>query len=276
MNKSISRRCLKKNSKDTRERKMIMKHARALTVAILPLLAITLAGCFSSNPADIEAFQMPEEVVVTSINYVMHPPDEVEVHCSKVPEINLQRQQIRPDGRISFEAIGEIDAAGKTPAQIANVLRAKVLELYQLEGNNPVDVRVVAFRSKRVYVLGQVANPGAQVYTGRDTALGAIALARPTVLAWLERIQVIRPSSSKDVKPKIFEINFDRMSAHGDTTKNVLLEDGDVIYVPPTILAAAAMKIEEFIRPVARAFSGYYIMGGGEATDAARFRSVGY
>jgi len=253
-----------------------MKHARALTVAILSLLAITLAGCFSSNPADIKAFQMPEKVDVTAINYVMQPPDEVEVHCSMVPEIDLQRQQIRPDGKISFEAIGEIDAAGKTPAQVANILRGKVLELYQLEGNNPVDVRIVAFRSKRIYVLGQVGNPGAQVYTGRDTALGALALAQPTVLAWLERIQVIRPSSNKDVKPKIFEINFDRMSAHGDTTKNVLLEDGDVIYVPPTILAAAAMKIEEFIRPIARAFSGYYIMGGGEATDAARFRSVGY
>ncbi len=253
-----------------------MKHARALTVAILSLLAITLAGCFSSNPADIKAFQMPEKVDVTSINYVMQPPDEVEVHCSKVPEIDLQRQQIRPDGKISFEAIGEIDAAGKTPAQVANILRGKVLELYQLEGNNPVDVRIVAFRSKRIYVLGQVGNPGAQVYTGRDTVLGAVALAQPTVLAWLERIQVIRPSSNKDVKPKIFEINFDRMSAHGDTTKNVLLEDGDVIYVPPTILAAAALKIEEFIRPIARAFSGYYIMGGGEAADAARFRSVGY
>jgi hypothetical protein len=36
------------------------------------------------------------------------------------------------------------------------------------------------------------------------------------------------------------------------------------------------MKIEEFIRPIARAFSGYYIMGGGEAVDAMRVRSMGY
>jgi hypothetical protein len=75
-------------------------------------------------------------------------------------------------------------------------------------------------------------------------------------MAWLERIQVIRPSADASVKPKIFEVNFDRMSAHGDTTKNVLLEEGDVIYVPPTVLAAIAMKIEEFIRPIAMAFTG--------------------
>ncbi|MCH8169059.1 MAG: polysaccharide biosynthesis/export family protein [Proteobacteria bacterium] len=201
------------------------------------------------------------------------PPDEIEVHCSTVPEIDLQTQQIRPDGKISFEAIGEIDAAGKTPAQVANILRGKVLELYQIEGNNPIDVRVVAFRSKRYFVFGQVARPGAQVYSGRDTVLSALALAGgPTILAWEQRIQIIRPSHDENVKAKIFEFNFDRMAAHGEGSKNVLLQEGDIIYVPPTIMAAVAMKIEEFIRPIARAFSGYYIttQPGGAAIAAGR------
>jgi len=173
--------------------------------------------------------------------------------------------------------VGDLYVAGKTPSQVANELRAKILELYQIEGDNPIEVRVVGFRSKRYYVLGQVGNPGAQMYSGRDTVLGAIALAgSPTVLAWVQRIQVKRPSANKDVKAKIYEFNFDRAAAHGDATKDVLLQEGDIIYVPPTILAAAAMKIEELIRPIARAFSGYYMMGGGEATDSARYRSVGY
>jgi hypothetical protein len=81
-------------------------------------------------------------------------------------------------------------------------------------------------------------------------------------MAWEERVQVIRPSADEDVRPKIFEVNFDRMITHGDTSKDVLLQEGDIIYVPPTVLAAMAMKIEEFIQPIARAFSGYYIMQG--------------
>ena len=246
-----------------------MLYSRVLTRAMLLLVAIGLGGCFSSNPEDIKAFMMPQKVDVSTDTYILQPPDDIEVFCTNVPEINLQRQQIRPDGKVSFEAIGEIDAAGKTPAQVANILRAKVLQLYQIEGDHPIDVRVVGFRSKRIYVFGEVASPGAQVYSGRDTVMGALALAgSPTVLAWKERIQVIRPSHDENVPAKIFEVNFDRMAAHGEAHTDVLLQEGDVLYVPPTILAAAAMKIEEVIRPVARAFSGYYIATRPEATPA--------
>ena len=257
-----------------------MRFARSITLTILCLSATALTGCFSSNPRDIEAFTFPEMVEVSSKSYILHPPDDITIHCSKVPEIDLQMQQIRPDGKISFEGIGEMDAAGKTPAQVAAELRTRVLELYQadLVGEKQVDVRVTGFRSKRYYVLGQVGAPGAQVYTGRDTVLGAIALAgSPTVLAWIERIQVIRPAKTRNGKPKIFEVNWDRMAVHGDMSGNVLLEEEDIIYIPPTILAAIAMKIEEFIRPVARAFSGYYLISTPDATPAgAGVGAVGY
>jgi len=243
----------------------VMRHARAITVVFWVLITISLSGCFSSNPRDIEAFAMPERVQVTAENYILQPPDEVEVHCTDVPFIDEQRQRIRPDGKISFEAVGEIVAAGKTTGQVASNLRAKILELYRLTGDYPIDVRVIAFQSKFYYVLGQVYVPGPKVYTGRDTVLTAIAEAQLNPMAWVDRIQVIRPSRDKSIKPKIFEVNYNRMIVHGDASKDVLLQEGDIIYVPPTVLAAISMKIEEFIRPLARAFSGAYIMQTGGA-----------
>lgn len=254
-----------------------MKCSRVAILLLLSVITVSLSGCFSSDPKNVKAFLMPRNVDVSASNYLLHPPDEVEIHCTDVEKIDGQSQQIRPDGMISFESLGEFYAAGKTPAKLAGEIREKVLELYQVEGDNPIDVRVVAFRSKRYYVLGQVNSPGAQAYSGRDTVLGAIALAgSPTVQAWVSRIQVVRPSSVKNVKPKIFEFNYDRAAAHGDASKDVLLQPGDIVYVPPTVLAAAAMKIEEFIAPVARAFSGYYLMGGGTTEDATRYRGIGY
>jgi polysaccharide export outer membrane protein len=230
---------------------------------LLSIIAICLTGCFSSNPEDIQAFLMPDKVDVTAVNYLLQPPDEIEIRCSKVPEINGQRQWIRPDGVISFENFGEIQAAGRTPAQLANIIRGKALELYKLENDKPIDVQVIAYRSKAYYVLGQVLRPGAKIFTGRDTVLTAIANAHLNPMAWKERIQVIRPSNDENVKAKIFEVNFNRMQIHGDTSKNILLQEGDIVYVPPTILASLALRVEEVIRPIARAFAGMNVIETG-------------
>lgn len=239
-----------------------MVWARILSCVILLVIMVFAGGCFSSNPADIEAFTKPKDVIVTARSYVLLPPDEIEIRCSKVPEIHEQRQVIRPDGKVSFEGLGEAQAAGKTPAQLAAILTDKARALYTLAGDNLVDVRVVEYRSKVYHVLGEVYFPGPKVYSGRDTVLVALAAARPGVTGWKERVQVIRPSSDPGVEPKIFEVNYDRMIAHGDMSKNVLLQEGDVIFVPPTVLAGMAMKIEEFVRPIARAFSTINIVSG--------------
>lgn len=236
---------------------------RKIFVSVILLAFVTmLGGCFSSNPVDIGAFTRPDEALVAKEIYILQPPDEIEIYCSKVPELHLQRQQIRPDGKVTFETLGQVQAAGKTPKQLAEIIGEKAAVLYTLQGENPVDVRVINYESEIYYVLGQVHFPGPKVSGGRDTALSAIATARPTILGWMERVQVIRPSANGDVKAKIFELDYKRMIANGDTSKNVLLQEGDIIYVPPTVLASIAMKVEEFVTPIARAFATVNIVQG--------------
>jgi protein involved in polysaccharide export with SLBB domain len=250
-----------------------------MQMVVLSLIMISLTGCFSSNPRDIEAFLKPYQVDVTAKRYVLQPPDEIEIHCSNVPEIHMQRQRIRPDGKVSFEALGEIEVAGKTPQEVADLLGQKVAELYklgELAGENSIDVRIASYISKVYYVLGQVNMPGPRNYTGRDTVLTALAITQPNPMAWEERVQVVRPSRDETIKPKIFEVNFDHMIAHGDISKDVLLQEGDIVYVPPTVLAAIAMKIEEVIRPIARAFSGAYLVQQGPTSATAGRYYGGY
>ena len=239
-----------------------MPYAKTILTLVLPLMTFVLTGCFSSNPADIQAFLKPYEVDVTAKSYILGPPDEIEVLSSNVPEIHQQRQRIRPDGKISFQNFGEIEAAGKTPEQLAQDLKQMVALRYTLAEEKPIDVRISVFKSKVFYVLGQVYFPGPRDYTGYDTVLRALADAQPNPMAWVERIQVVRPSSDKNVKPKVFEANLKRMMKHGDTSKDVLLQEGDIVYVPPTILGAIALKIEEFVRPIARSFATVNVVSG--------------
>lgn len=216
----------------------------------LAILVFALTGCYSAHPEDVEYFTMLSEVDVTSDKYILQPPDEIEVHCSQVPEIHLVAQQIRPDGKVTFEGIGEIIATGKTPKQLVDIMREKIKVSYSLTGEHPIDVRIVTYRSKFFYVVGQVYRSGPKIFTGRDTVLTALSAARPAHTASLREVQVIRPSTDKNVKPKIFQVNYDKMRAHGDTSKNVLLEEGDIIFVPPTIHAAIGLTLEQMLRPV--------------------------
>lgn len=237
-----------------------MDRSKKLALAALLIAITSTSGCFTPNPEDIRAFVKPYEVDVTSENYIFQPPDEIEIHCAQVSEIHLERQRIRPDGKISFESIGQIEAAGKTPQEVAAAIQEKVAATYVLPGDNPIDVRISVYASHVYYVVGQVLQPGPRDYTGRDSVLTALAMAQPNPLAWEERVRVIRPSANEEKRPRIFLVNYAKMITRGDTTKDVLLQEGDIIYVPPTILASIGMVVEELITPVARAFYGWYLV----------------
>ena len=237
-----------------------MDKLRMGTLAAALACVTLLAGCFASRPEDIQAWAKPYETNVTADRYVVQPPDELELRCAQVPEVNMQRQRVRPDGKISFEVLGDFDVAGKTPEEISVVVGNRIKEHYTLSEEHVVDVRVAVFASHVYYILGQVNRPGPRTYSGRDSTLMAISEAQPNPLAWRRRVQVVRPAGQEGTEPLIFEIDFKKMMERGDTTKDVLLQEGDVVYVPPTVLASIGMVLEEFISPVARAFYGAYLV----------------
>ncbi len=239
-----------------------MRYKPTLLHVVLVIIPIVLSGCFSANPEDVKAFLRPDQADVTADTYILQPPDMITVLSSKVPEMQRSgsisavglTQVIRTDGKISLESVGDVMVAGKTPRQVADIISKKLSELYKFNSEYPVDVRVTN-RSKYYYVLGQVQRPGAQIFTGRETTLSAISKAVPNVRAWEQIIQVIRPTLSLEGDPKIFELNFERMIEHGDMSGNVLLQEGDVIYVPPTILGSIGLTLEEVLGPLFQAAS---------------------
>ncbi len=228
---------------------------RISMVAVGCVLAVTLAGCFSANPEDLAAFTKPQDAQVTADTYILQPPDEVTVISSKVPELQGTTQSvghtqvIRPDGKISFETMGDILVAGKTPREVAAIIAAKMTDYYKFTTDNPIDVRVKN-RSKYYYICGEVRNAGAQFFTGRETTLSAVAKGVISLAAWEECIQVIRPSKEVGGKSKIFEMDLKKVVEHGQMATNVLLEEGDIIYVPPTILSTIGRTVGEITQPI--------------------------
>jgi polysaccharide export outer membrane protein len=239
--------------------------AKRVLMLVVMFGQVMMTGCCRNldeinTPEVINAFRSAPPGVDVTESYVLDSPDEITVYSSKVPELNEQVQVIRPDGHISLESVGEIMVAGKTPREVAEIINDRVSLLYKGIGENPVDVRVSSFQSKVFFIVGQVRGPGAKIVTGKESTLSAIAKAVPLVTAWQQRIQIIRPYDHEKGLAHVFELNFQDMSRRGDMRGNFIMQEGDVIYVPPTILAAIGMTISELVSPIYAGFGAMRMM----------------
>jgi polysaccharide export outer membrane protein len=133
-------------------------------------------------------------------------------------------QTVTPDGTIYFPFVGRIRAAGKTTSQIRDELAIALVPYIK---NPQVDVRVLAFRSQRVSVTGEVKTPGPLAVSDVPLRLvDSITRSGGTNPdADLQRVRLTRNN-------KLYILNADAMLDRGDTSQDVLLQPGDVVNVP--------------------------------------------
>lgn len=202
------------------------------------------SGC-RSDDREINAFIHHWEASVSGTIDIVQPPDAIEIHSPDAPEIDGEVQVVDAAGKISLRLIGQVKVAGMTTVEIARKLEAILSKYYS---DPTVRVRLAQRRSKRIYVFGQVGHSGAFPYTGRDTVLSVLAKANLSFMSWKSQIKVIRPSH-EDGKRHVIVVNADKIMEQGDLEMNVLLEEGDIIYVPPTPLAWLGLRARELLFP---------------------------
>jgi len=78
----------------------------------------------------------------------------------------------------------------------------------------------------------------------------------PSMNAWLSQIKVIRPAYDP-VDNQEMVIDFHNMITTGDLRRNILLQEGDIVYVPPTVFAWIGYRINELLQPVQPVITAY-------------------
>lgn len=209
-------------------------------------------GC-SNQHADLVKFLKDNEHLATATEYRVGIPDEVLVSAPRILEIDGVRQTVGVDGKVSFRLLGPVRVAGLTPREIAAKLEEQLTPYYE---DPKVQVEVTSYKSKKYYVFGEVARPGGYPYTGKDSVIDALSAARPTFIALRSHVQVIRPTPDPQEQVRIL-VNMDEMVQKGDMRMNVLLEPGDMVYVPPTPLGWAGNKVREVLYPLTPAYQAY-------------------
>jgi len=132
---------------------------------------------------------------------------------------------VRPDGKVNFPLVGEVQAAGMSGAELTTQLTTGLSEYVK---NPQVTVNVFKFHTTRVYVLGMVAKPGMYELQKQHNLLDAVGAAGSyTNEAAKKRVVIIR----KDQIGSPIKVNLMDIWEKGDMTQNYALGDGDVVYL---------------------------------------------
>jgi len=177
------------------------------------------------------------------LKYTLGPDDAVEISVMRHPEFSGV-YPINKEGKLQYKFVGDIDVNGLTKLQ----LEQKVKDVISVYVNSPdVNVTVTEYRSKVIYVLGEVGTPGkyymqSEAITVREAVFQA---GLPTASAAMRKCRLITPKVNGDAIVR--SVDLYAVLYGGNLKKNINMHSGDVLYVPSTIMA----KVIRVINPVA-------------------------
>jgi polysaccharide export outer membrane protein len=160
---------------------------------------------------------------------------------------------VQNDGTFMFPLIGRFSAADKTTAELERALAEELSRRYLR--NPQVSVAVEQYRSKSVYVVGEVARPGTYPLSGSQTLIEVLGLAGPMNTGAADEVVVVRsaaatgptlpagisvpsgismpapPAGAGDAKAQVLRVSM-RAIQSGDVSQNLRLQPNDTIMVP--------------------------------------------
>ena len=206
------------------------------SVSLIGLLAAT-AGCGGGVPAARPALPAAGYVAGTetpSEDYVIGPLDQLSIFVWRNPELSA-KVQVRPDGRITTPLVNDMPAVGKTPAKLAEDMKA-ALGTFIRDPN--VSVIVENFSgtfSQQVRVVGATEKPASIPYRANMTLLDAmIAVGGLSQYAAGNKARLIRYDRATG-RQREYQLQISRLLKRGDSSANVRLEPGDVIIIPESM-----------------------------------------
>ncbi|HXC67824.1 MAG TPA: SLBB domain-containing protein [Nitrospiraceae bacterium] len=162
---------------------------------------------------------------------------------------------VRENGKISAGFI-EVDVGGVTAA-IAETRVQEAAEPYMRQPRVQVLLKKKVLKVKRVFVLGDVKKPGMIPMPRQMTVLQAIAAAdmyQETAL--MEEVRVIRGGDL--AKPNILMADLARAFTYGDMTRNISLEENDIVFVPREHLGDAAEAGKKLMPIITAGIAPFY------------------
>ena len=165
--------------------------------------------------------------------YIMTPGDQLQIYVLGHPDISSTRGNtdmayiVRPDGKLNFPLVGEIDVNGLTVFEFTNLL-TKELSEYII--NPKITVNVAKLGTTRVFVLGEVKNQGMHELTKSHRVLDALGAAGGfTEKSAKKSIFLVRNGVRE--ADRVQKLNILNYMKKGDMSQNLVLQEGDCLFL---------------------------------------------
>jgi len=184
-----------------------------------------LAACGGNTRP--ETAHAPEAEAHTE--YRIGPGDGLNIFVFNQPDLTTQ-VQVRPDGLITTPLVADLQAAGKTPSQLARDIEKVLSEYVRSPQVNVIVTQFVGTYADQIRVLGQAAHPQALPYKSGMTLLDVmIAVGGLAEFAAGNRAHLVRHEDGKEVT---YKVKLDDLVHKGDIRANMPLKPGDVLIIP--------------------------------------------
>lgn len=160
-------------------------------------------------------------------DYRIAPADILQISIYGEDALARDGLVVRPDGRISFPLIGDLEVAGLSTSQVKEKVEKRLVRLIP---NASATVVITKLGSLQYYIVGQVEKPGMYDVSKPLTVLQLMALAGgPTVFAGERNITILRNYGGASVK---LHFNYHDVKYGKHLEDNIVLRRGDCVLVP--------------------------------------------
>jgi polysaccharide export outer membrane protein len=210
----------------TRRGGVVMVACRFSALVVALACSLGLGACAGSPPPPPAA----TEVGASAPDYVIGPGDALSIFVYRAPEFNADLP-VRPDGRLTLPLVEDIEAAGRTPTQLARQIEARLRD-YVREPSVTVMVRsFVGPTSRQVRIVGEAAQPKAIPYREGMTVLDVMIEAGGlTRYAAGNRAEIVR--RGPDGTQQAFRVRLSDLLRDGDISQDVPMRPGDTLIIP--------------------------------------------
>jgi polysaccharide export outer membrane protein len=205
-------------------RRLIMLAAMAVA---LPLLAGCGGDIGPSSPQTITTGPRPP-----ASSYQIGAGDHLQVFVYESPTLSVGDTPVRPDGRISLPLVPDIQAAGRTPSELAADITVRLQKFVKDPNVSVIVHNFVGTYDRQIKVIGEATEPLALPYSDGMTVLDVVIASKGlTKFAAGNRAIILRRTGNQQEK---IPVHLNDLIRDGDVTQNVAMQPGDTLIIPQT------------------------------------------